>query len=284
MKQNLHVVFLSISILVATAKISCADGPLTPDVPLSMPGLIAFWDFQESAGSPRIAKGREAFSLQEQGGPIERVEGGRFGPYAARIKMGQWFLLPRPEVGALDRHGSDSSVTVVAWIRRESKSSWQAIAGLWDETRGKRQYCLFLNAPRGTNASEMKRYPLANRIHGHVSDVGGPTAGDKYCITYSSGATQIPMQKWVCVAMSYDGEYSRVYVNGRLDVLAEYNPFPLKRGLFDGGENGAPFTVGAVHRSNEWGNFFGGDIGGLAVYDRALSESELIQLAGNSSP
>ncbi|UUO07159.1 LamG domain-containing protein [Blastopirellula sp. J2-11] len=264
--------------------ISRAEDMVQRVSPVQIEGLIAFWDFQETAGQPRLSQGPNQLALQEQNGPIQRVKEGVFGSYAARIQQGQWLMIDRPDVGALNLHGREAQVTVVAWVRRKSKSNWQAIAGLWDETRGKRQYCLFLNAPRGTKASEMQRYPLANRAHGHVSSVGGPTPGEKYCITYSSGATEIPLAEWTCVAMSYDGQTSRVYVNGKLDSLDDYNPFLAPGGLFDGKEEGAAFTVGAVHRSNEWGNFFGGDIGGLAIFDRSLHETELSQLAGNGDP
>jgi hypothetical protein len=245
-----------------------------------MKGLVAFWDFQEAAGQPRVDQGRGAYALQEMQGPIQRVEGGVFGPGAADIRRGQWFMVPRAQTGALDIHGKGAEVTVVAWVKRQGKESWQAIAGVWDETRKKRQYCLFLNAPRGTKADEMKRYPLANRIHGHVSAIGGPTPGEEFCITYSSGGTEIPMKKWVCLVMQYNGRESRVYVNGKLDALEQYNPFPYPEGLYDGGKDGADFTVGAVHRGGEWGNFFAGHLGGLAIYDRALTDAELKRLAG----
>lgn len=254
--------------------------PASADTVLKMKGLVAFWDFQEAAGQPRVAKGSEPYSLQEMKGPIQRTDDGVFGPWSVDIKRGQWLMIPRAQVGALDIHGKDAKVTVVAWVKRQAKDSWQAIAGVWDETRKKRQYCLFLNAPRGTKADEMKRYPLANRIHGHVSAIGGPTPGDDFCITYSSGATEIPMKKWVCLVMQYTGKESRVYVNGKLDVLEQYNPFPYPDGLYDGGKEGADFTVGAVHRGGTWGNFFGGQLGGLAVYDRALTDAELKRLAG----
>ncbi|EAQ80533.1 hypothetical protein DSM3645_14345 [Blastopirellula marina DSM 3645] len=263
--------------------ISRAEDSVAPKSILQIDGLIAFWDFQEAEGQPRMSQGPHQFALQEQNGPIQRVQEGVFGSYAARIRLGQFFMIDRPDVGALNQHGPAAQVTVVAWVRRQSKSHWQAIAGLWDETRGQRQYCLFLNAPRGTKASEMKRYPLSNRVHGHVSNVGGATPGEKYCITYSSGATEIPLGEWVCIAMSYDGQASRVYVNGKLDSLDDYNPFSAPGGLFDGKKEGSPFTVGAVHRSNEWGNFFGGDIGGLAIFNRALRETELGQLAGEGA-
>jgi len=245
-------------------------------------GLVAFWDFQEPAGQPRVSRGPEALALREMKGPIERVEsGGVFGPHAAKIKSGQWFIIERKDIGPLNLHGKDAQVSVVAWVRRAEKSSWQAIAGVWDETRKKRQYCLFLNAPRGTKADEMKRYPLANRIHGHVSAIGGPTPGEQFCITYSSGATEIPLREWHCLAMTYDGKASRVYVDGKLDALEQYNPFPYADGLFDGGEDGADFTVGAVHRGGTWGNFFGGQLGGLAIFRRALSEKEMQALASS---
>lgn len=245
----------------------------------AMPGLVAFWDFQTKAGARWPARGPNAPALQEMKGEVELAEGGAFGPRSAHIKRGQWLMVERSMLGRLNVHGRQAQVTVVAWVRRQARESWQAIAGVWDETRCKRQYCLFLNAPRGTRADEMKRYPLANRVHGHVSAVGGPTPGEEFCITYSSGATEVPMDGWHCLAMSYDGKASRVYVDGRLDALEHYNPFPYAEGLFDGGDDGAPFTVGAVHRGGEWGNFFGGWLGGLAVFDRALTDEEMQKLA-----
>ncbi|MEI8292266.1 MAG: LamG domain-containing protein, partial [Verrucomicrobiota bacterium] len=57
--------------------------------------------------------------------------------------------------------------------------------------------------------------------------------------------------------------------------LEHYNPFPYPDGIYNGGKEGAPFTVGAVHRGGEWGNFFGGQIGGLAIFQRALTETEM---------
>ncbi|WP_417744385.1 LamG-like jellyroll fold domain-containing protein [Rosistilla oblonga] len=289
MFKMLNANVLRSAVLATTTMVSCFAGAVArAEAPAAKgsatevtkrEGLVAFWDFQEPAGQPRISRGGEPLALQEMEGPIARVDGGVFGPHAARIRSGQWFMIPRPQIGGLDIHGPEAQVTVVAWIRRDGKQHWQAIAGAWDETRRKRQYCLFLNAPRGTKADEMKRYPLKNRIHGHVSGVGGPTPGERYCITYSSGATEIPLKQWHCLAMTYDGQQSCVYVDGRLDARSQYNPFPYTKGLFDGGSDGAAFTVGAVHRSEEWGNFFDGEIGGLAVFRRALSESELLSLA-----
>ncbi|WP_391572362.1 hypothetical protein [Cohnella sp.] len=48
--------------------------------------------------------------------------------------------------------------------------------------------------------------------------------------------------------------------------------------MFDGGPTGADFTVGAVDRSGEMGNFYAGQLGGLAVFNRALNEREIAEL------
>lgn len=250
----------------------------TPAVkPDAIPGLICFWDFSEPAGTARIARGAQPSALQEMKGPVEREAGGPFG-FAARIKKGQWFAIPRKDCGALDLHGKDARVTVVAWIKRASASAWQSIGGVWDESRSKRQYFLFVSATSLTDSRTMTRSPAKDRVHGHVSAVGGATPGEKYCITYSSGATAVPLKEWVMVAMSYDGQFSRAYLNGKLDALEHSNPFPYADGLFDGGVDGADFTVGSNSVGGKPSNFFDGWIGGLAIYNRALSDDELISL------
>jgi len=250
-----------------------------PEKILKTPDLIAFWDFQEPAGQPRLSKGgSRSYALLEKAGEVACVDGGVFGPKAAKIRYGQRLQIDRKDIGELDIHGKGAQVTVIAWVMRRDKQSWQAIAGAWDETRAKRQYCLFLNAPTATRSDEMKRYPVKDRLHGHVSAVGGGTPGNKYCITYSSGATDVPFGEWQCVAMSYDGKASRVYLNGKLDSWELRNPFPYEEGIFDGGAEGSDFTVGAVNRSKEWGNFFGGRIGGLAVFKRAFTDEEMLRI------
>lgn len=246
--------------------------------PQDLPGLLCFWDFSENAGTPRVAKGAHAYALSEMKGAVERVDDGPFGS-AARIKKGQWFSIPRKDCPALDLHGKDARVTVVAWIKRASASAWQSIGGVWDESRSKRQYFLFVSATSLTDSRTMTRSPTKDRIHGHVSAVGGPTPNEKYCITYSSSATPVPLNQWVSVAMSYDGQFSRAYLNGKLDALEHSNPFPYADGLYDAGPDGADFTVGSNSVGGKPSNFFDGWIGGLAVYNRALSDDELKKLA-----
>lgn len=235
---------------------------------LSTHNLVSFWDFQEEAGRPRVAKGPHTYALKEGEGAIERIDGGILGPYAARLKFGQWFQTLREEGPELDIHGKDAQVTVIAWVKREERVTpeCQAIAGMWNETRKQRQYCLFL---------DLIIWDSHEQVGGHVSGVGGPTAGHPWCMDASIGQTEVPYGEWQCIAFSYDARHARSYLNGQLDERPQFNPYAYEEGLFDGGPDGADFTVGAVHRGGEMGNFFNGVLGGLAVFNRALTPQEM---------
>ncbi len=74
----------------------------------SHPALVAFWDFQEESGTERIAKGLYPYRPVEMAGPIDRIEGGPFGSYAAQVRLGQWWRIPREQCPALDFHGKDA--------------------------------------------------------------------------------------------------------------------------------------------------------------------------------
>jgi hypothetical protein len=236
--------------------------------------LICFWDFSEMAGEDRVSKYGKPYHLIEGGQIIGRGDDGLFGTYSADIKEGQWFYLSRNFCPALNIHGKEAGITVVAWIKRDRKSydQCEAIAGMWNETEKKRQYCLFLN---------LGIWGSSQQVGGHISGTGGPTEGYKYCMDAAIGETIVPYDSWQCVAFTYDGKEIRSYLNGIFDKRENRNPYPYNSGICDGGENGSDFTVGAVHRSGEMGNFFVGKISGLAIYDRALEDEELAYLASN---
>jgi hypothetical protein len=250
-------------------------------LPTSISNLVAFWDFQEPEGSPRISCSPVSYRLEEMGGAIPREKDGIFGPYSARFGDGPWMRVPRQELGALNIHGPEAQVTVVAWIKRHpAKPEWngcQAVAGIWNE-HARRQYCLFLNLH------------IHEQVGAHMSAIGGATPGFKYCMDAAIGATPVPLGIWQCAAVSYDGLHMRAWLNGRLDERGERNPYAYPGGLFDGGPDGADFTVGAVQRPESIdenfhdhgsiiGNPYYGLLGGLAVYNRALTAEELAALS-----
>lgn len=242
-----------------------------------IPDLVAFWTFGGAEGEPKRSVVNPSLELLENNGPFQAVEGGPFGK-AIKINQGQWLSIPRASIGPLNIHGPEAQVTVVTWIHRNKTSPWQAIAGVWDETRNKRQYCLFLNAGKQTDYRTMTRTPSADRFQGHVSSVGGRTPGQEACITYATSGQPVPLARWQSLAMTYDGKKVCLYLNGDLSEAEGMNPFPYPNGLFDGGEDGADFTVGMVNVAGKPGNFLGATIGGLAVFNRALTESEIESL------
>ncbi len=240
--------------------------------PSDIPGLVSFWTFDES-GDRFTSKRGEPYCLQSGSGPLEVVEdsGASFGGTALQLSEGQWLSIPRHECPGLDIHGKDGHLTLIAWIKRKRTRVEQCefIAGQWNETNRGRQYGLFLN---------IKVFGASDRVFGHLSNIGGPTPGYKYCIDGCMGATAVPYDQWATVAMSYDGQAGYAWLNGMLDACPGVNPYYMAGGLHDSGPSGSDFTVGGVDRSGEMGNFFCGSIAALAVYSRALTAAELYAL------
>lgn len=158
----------------------------------ALTGLVCMWDFQEEPGQARLSSGSETYALREASGPvgpispispIGRSEGGLFGPYAADLVAGQWLTIPRAECPALQFSGRQP-FTISAWLRRSARDieHCQAIAGMWNETAGTRQYCLFLN---------LRIWDSADQVCGHVSLEGGPTPGYLYCMSAAIGSTPL---------------------------------------------------------------------------------------------
>ncbi|WP_420401831.1 LamG-like jellyroll fold domain-containing protein [Flagellimonas sp.] len=228
---------------------------------------LALWDFSKdkslvSSGEVNyeLTKGNELVSFQKDEATAY-----------LNIEEGGYLYIPRKNCPALNFHGENSKFTIAAKIKRREKSYEQceAIAGMWNETRKKRQYYLFLN---------LLQKESGDQVCGHVSDVGGPTPGHRWARDASIGKTPVEYDEWVTVAFSFDGKYAKSYLNGKLDVRNDLNPYKFERQIFDGGDDGSDFTVGAVDRLGEIGNFFVGGIAKLAVYDRALSEVEMADL------
>lgn len=240
--------------------------------PNDIPGLVSFWRFTRS-GSTFLAEQGEPYRLKSQSGNLDVIDDAEasFGGTALQLKEGQWLSIPRQECPGLDFHGPNGHFTLIAWIKREKthQNHCEFIAGQWNETNRARQYGLFLN---------ISVWGVANRVFGHLSNVGGPTPGYKYCMDGCMGATQVPHSQWVALAMSYDGQAGYAWLDGLLDVCPRLNPYHIPGGLHDSGTAGSDFTVGGVDRSGKMGNFFCGSLAALAVYSRALTPAEMYVL------
>lgn len=248
-----------------------AGAPRLQGVAEELPEAVCRWAFREQAGEARVSEGRERYALKEMAGAMARVADGVLGPWALEVKEGQWLNLARGECPALNFHGKDARFSVVAWVKRAPKSNGecQAVAGMWNETVETRQYCLFL---------DLGIWSSAEQVCGHVSATGAPTPGYKYCMEAGIGATEVGLGEWRQVAFTFDGTWVRVFLDGRPDYRPGLNPYYWPHAINDGGANGSDFTVGAVFRGGKMGNWFTGLLGGLAVYDTALSEGQMAEL------
>lgn len=252
-------------------------------------GLVTFWDFQKQQNGTIDFQSRGAYNylLKEMNGRIASAPQGVFGPSSLRISRGQWLMIPRKDCPALDIQGKQN-ISMVAWVMRVGDNNWQYIAGMWNERDAQRQYALITCAHRQTDQRTLERTVAKNQTHGYVSDVGGPTPGKPFCYSYATGQQKIAKEQWYMLAFTYDHRQLRVYVNGVLDYQENYNPFNWDKPIYSGGVKGSDFTV-AQRALPLWPGYpqlaeppqnegFDGLLGGLAVYRRALTESEINNL------
>lgn len=291
----------------------CAQQGDTAVVTLK-PGLVAFWTFGEDAGQPRLSLGTKSrHPLTEVGGPIPRIPGGPFSGYAAELNGKQYFRIPYAETGDLNISGPSAQLSMFAAVRITNLRQSRTIAGMWSEGKGAnddtgtRQYALLMNMPT---------YGGPNKLVPHISSEGGVTrradgSPFPWCCDYAVTAHEVPTDQWCTLGFTYDGEYIRAYLNGVLDELQldpahhkrtdryftqegpagkdrGMNPYYHGRGIFrydpakhaepkPGG--GSDFTIGARYAVGKMlGEATIGRFGGLAVFNRALSDAEVLQL------
>lgn len=291
--------------------VSFAQPAGKPETVLKTPGLVAFWDFAEAEGSPRISKGTtQKHALLEAVKPVARTEGGAYSGYSTKFDGAAYLHVPRKDIGNLDIHGKDAQVSMFALIKLHEMKKGVTVAGIWSEGKGAnddggtRQYSLLLN---------MGMYGGPQRLVPHISSEGGVTrradgSAFPWCADYAVNQSALAVGKWITIASTYDGKYLRAYYNGVMEPRAldpvkdrRNDPYFIKEGP-DGKDRGmnpyyhgrgifkydaekhsetkpdgpADFTVGACYAvGHRVGNPLIGEIAGLAVFDRALTDEEM---------
>ncbi|MDO5571388.1 MAG: LamG-like jellyroll fold domain-containing protein [Bacteroidales bacterium] len=246
----------------------------------STPGLIAYWTFD---GKDKYhSKGKENLELiNGTQNHVQIIKDGPISGHSILLDGTNYLYITHKETGLLDIH--TNCVTVMAWVKWSGEQIG-FVGGMWNEYQdgGKRQYGLFVSLPA---------YNGENQVCGHISKTGRPTPPFPYSIDYSASKQKVEPNKWCFIAFTYDGEYIKSYYNGVFEkrepeLISNTSGFPgCENGLThsknphyfpDGmGNNGSDFTVGAVLLKSGMGNFFKGQIGGLAVFDRALTDNEI---------
>ncbi len=297
-----------------TAVVSASEPVGDPAIVTQLKGLVAFWTFGEEPGQARNSTGtKESHPLSEVGGPIARVDGGPFSGFSADLNGHQYFRIPYAETGDLNIGGPEAQVSMFAVVRIVNLKQSRTIAGMWSEGKGAnddtgtRQYALLMNMPT---------YGGARQLVPHISSEGGLTrradgTAFPWCADYAATRQQVPEETWCTVGFTYDSKYLRAFINGVLETRPldpvkdkrndpyftqegprgrdrGMNPYFHGRGIFrydplkhgqskpGGGSDftvGARYAVGSMLREATIGKF-----GGLAVFNRALSEAEMKQL------
>jgi len=280
------------------------------------PGLVAFWTFGEPAGQPRRSQGTlQPHPLLEVGGPIPRVPGGSFSGYAAELDGSRFFKIPYAQTRDLNISGAQAQVSMFAVVRLKDLEVSKTIAGMWSEGKGHgddsgtRQYALLLNMPA---------YGGPRKLVPHISSEGGVTrradgSAFPWCADYAVSRQEVPEEEWVTLGFTYDGKWLKAYINGvldrhELDPVAHnrtdryfthegpnggsrgLNPYYHGRGIFSYDPvqhaaskplGGSDFIVGARYAGGSIfpeGAATRGRFAGLAVFNRALTESEMKRL------
>ena len=247
-------------------------------------GFIAYWDF--SGDTPFVSKGGIQTHTLVPYGDVKISDDGIIGRQSIYLDGKSYLTIPYAQTGNLNV--KTGQVSVVAWVKKDIGSKIGFVCGMWNEYAdgGKRQYGLFVSLPH---------YNGENQVCGHISKLGGPTPPFPYSIDYSASAQTVPFEEWSCVAFTYDGKYIRSYLDGKFkarpkelinhtkgfqgypDGLVQCkNPYYYPDGI---GDNGSDFTVGAVQLKAGMGNFFKGKIGAIAIFDRALTDTEIDSLS-----
>lgn len=284
-----------------------------PTVIERTPGLVAFWTFGEAAGQPRVSQGTaQQHALIEVNGPIERVSGGPFSGYSAKLNGKQYWQIKHADLGDLNICGKDAQVTLFAVVWIEDLNHSKTIAGIWSEGKGAnddsgtRQWALLMNMPT---------YGGPRNLTPHVSNEGGVTrradgSAFPWCADYAASKAEVPEGRWCTLGFTYDSQYLRAYINGvceprALDAKKDrrtdpyftkegpdgkdrgMNPYFHGRGIFcyDATKHAtikiAPsdFTVGSrIAVGSMTGEATKGKFGGLAVFNRALTDKEMMKL------
>lgn len=245
--------------------------------------MIIEWDFRDGSLDDRNGHG---LRLVPAGGVAAQVVDG---VGALRFDGTGYLRIPEAEVGPLDVANAGDRVSVVALVRRETRSTG-FIAGMWQEhdRDPRRQYGLFTSLPV---------YGGDQQVCGHVSADGRPSPGLPYSRDYAATEQPVCLGSWHVVAFDYDGAAITAYLDGIADPRPSYtepgpplgaslsyakNPYCYPLGL--NGRSRSDFTIGGVLLTAGMGNFFIGAIARVLVTPDALGPERMRKIAESWRP
>lgn len=277
---------------------------ITDAVPMS--GLVALFDFQHdlvggNAVTSRV--GKQPITLTARGSKTvvkDAADPGPFGP--SLVLDGATVFAKTGALGALDPSTVGDQVTVVAWVKDSAANHDDGAngiafrAGSHDDVTPARQYGIYFDG-NGFIWSKGHLTP-------HIGAQDGASPGYPFSHDQAASArkyfTGTGQGQWHMEAMTFDGAQIIAYVDGLTDswlavpepppsVLSlsdgsytpqvlDRNPFTLRKGI-NRSQTAKIFTIGGTCDASSTGiNFTTGKIGGVAVFNRALSAAEIMQI------
>jgi hypothetical protein len=275
-------------------------------------GLVAVWDFQGDQGGGNTVTARigvESVTLTARGTKTvvkDAVDRGPFGP--SLVLDGETVFVKDGDIGALDvAKDGGTQVTVVNWVNDTARNHDDAAYGIAFRAgshceggpKSARQYGSYFDAIGAIGDSHGHYTP-------HIGAQDGPTPGYQYNRDYAASArksfTGVGQGQWHMEAFTYDGEKIIAYVDGLADEWKNVAEPPPSRGWWPADPADAlhhtvdrnPFFLGkpinnspTMKRFSIGGaiyggppfpgvNFTTGKLGGVAVFNRALSAEEIM--------
>jgi len=195
--------------------------------------LVGYWPLDDPSTAPDVSSTGNDGSVN--GDPGSAL--GIFGSTSYSLDGNDDYVLI-PDSESIDMSDEDT-VTVSAWVRPESRP------GTWNP--------IFQHSDQGYNLQFEDRAPAFT-----IYDGGWTTAKD----------AQYPDGQWYHIAGVFDGDDTRIYVDGQ--------PGPVVDGADEVESGGMAAGLGANLDAS--GRYLDGQVDEVRVYDRALSDGEVFDL------
>ena len=216
-----------------TATFEQAAVSRTASAPAEPSGPVAAWAFDEGMGT--VARD----SVGTLNGTVSGATWSTAGRYGGALFFdGLDDVVTVSDAAPLDLA---TGMTVEAWVRPRTLSGRRTVAG---------------KSGQSTLAYGLYAHTDVSRPAG-VANIGGTD----HQVT---GAAALPVDTWSHVAVTYDGQAARVYVNGTLAGSKTVSGTLL--------QTGGGLRIGG---NSVWGEWFHGRIDDVRIYNRALTASDI---------
>ena len=212
------------------------------------PGLVGHWKFDETSG----AKAADSSGGNHDGKLLGAVR--LAGKSGTAIECKQDMLVEVPHAVTLDDF--KDGLTVSAWVKRDADATWNMVIS------------------REIKDGPSEYFGLAVVKNKALFSIDGDGAHYKNI----KSDEDMPAGEWIHLAGTYDNREFKLYVNGRLVKSAPYTvPFQF------GDTN--PLIIGGNTNTQgkKWVDCFHGLIDELQLFNRSLTEAEILGLFSTNS-